>query len=306
MNKHALNTTLTLVLAASILAWAGNAAAGSGGPDPDGLKLASAAAAISDLDGGDPLFAKNAGRQRPIASITKLMTAMVVLDSDRPLDDWVTIVRRKKDPPNNGYSRIRIGSQLRRGDLVRIMLMSSENLAAYVLASDYPGGRDAFVAAMNDKARALGMNDSHFVGPSGLSPKNHSTAADLLKMVRAAYGYDAIREYTTTAYYRARFRKPHYTLAYGNTNPLVHSGRWKVELSKTGYLNEAGRCLIMVTRVGGRSLAVVLLDSFGTRTPLGDAGRIKRWMKTGKSGPVAGAARRYERRETEEWASASD
>lgn len=266
--------------------------------DPSNLQLASVAAAVGPLDGEAATYAKNAGEIKPIASITKLMTAMVVLDSGRPLDEWVTIVERDEKAPNNAYSRIRIGSQLRRGDLIRIALMSSENRAAYVLSRDYPGGRDAFIAAMNAKAESLGMTDTRFVGSSGLSPGNRSTAADLLKMVRAAYGYEKIREYTTTSYFRAHFRKPRYSLSYGNTNPLVKGNRWNVAVSKTGYLREAGRCLVMVTEIDGEEMAVVLLDSFGTRTPLGDAGRIKRWMTTGNGGSVAGAALEYEQRRT--------
>lgn len=267
--------------------------------DPAKLQLASVAAAVGPLDSDEATYAKNAGEILPIASITKLMTAMVVLDSGQPLNDWVTIVERDEKAPNNAYSRIRIGSQLRRGDLVRIALMSSENRAAYVLSRDYPGGRDAFIEAMNAKAESLGMTNTRFVGSSGLSPGNRSTAADLLKMVRAAYGYEKIREYTTTSYFRARFRKPRYSLSYGNTNPLVKGNRWDVTVSKTGYLREAGRCLVMVTRIDGEDMAVVLLDSFGTRTPLGDAGRIKRWMTTGAGGRVAGAALKYEQRRTE-------
>ncbi|MBA1145658.1 D-alanyl-D-alanine endopeptidase [Ectothiorhodospiraceae bacterium WFHF3C12] len=294
----ALRLPLILVLT---LSWA---AAGFASPDDDtprpaNLRLASVAAAVGPLGADSVTYAKHAGEVLSIASITKLMTAMVVLDSGRPLDEWVTVVERDEKAPNNAYSRIRIGSQLKRGDLIRIALMSSENRAAYVLSRDYPGGREAFVDAMNAKARSLGMNDTRFVDSSGLSPENRSTASDLLKMVRAAFGYERIREYSTTAYFRARFRKPRYSLSYGNTNPLVKGSRWDVNLSKTGYLREAGRCLVMVTRIDGEDMAMVLLDSFGTRTPLGDAGRVKRWMTTGDGGRVAGAALRYERKRTE-------
>lgn len=295
---RALRLPLILLMALS-WATAAGAAPDHAEPSPTDLQLASVAAAVGPLGADSVAYAKNAGQVLSIASITKVMTAMVVLDSDRPLDEWVTIVKRKGEAPNNAYSRIRIGSQLKRGDLVRIALMSSENRAAYVLSRDYPGGRDAFVAAMNAKARSLDMDNTRFVDSSGLSPENRSTASDLLKMVRAAHGYGKIREYTTTAYFRARFRKPRYSLSYGNTNPLVKGNRWAVDLSKTGYLSEAGRCLVMVTRIDGEDTALVLLDSFGTRTPLGDAGRIKRWMTTGQGGRVAGAALRYERKRTE-------
>lgn len=273
--------------------------------DAANIRLASVNAVVAELGADTPLLAKNPNRVVPIASVTKLMTAMVVLDSGEPLDEWLTVVEREHEAPNNAYSRIRIGSELKRGDLVRIALMSSENLATHVLASHHPGGRDAFVEAMNAKAQALGMTQTRFVGPSGLSPNNRSTAADLLKMVNAAYGYEQIREYTTTSYYVARFREPRYSLEYGNTNALVASGRWDVTLSKTGYLNEAGRCLVMVTNIDGHAVAMVLLDSFGTRTPLGDAGRIKRWITTGTGGSIARAALEYERRRNAEYEQAS-
>lgn len=269
--------------------------------DPGDLRLASVHAAVAPLNASGVLYSKYADRVVPIASVTKLMMAMVVLDGDQPLDEWVTIVRRRHEAPNNAYSRIRIGSELRRRDLLRIALMSSENRAAYVLAEAYPNGLDGFVKAMNDKARALGMTRTHFVDPTGLSPRSRSTASDLLKMVRAAYRYPKIREYTTTGYYTAHFRSPHYALRYGNTDPLVHSGRWHVLLSKTGFLNEAGRCLVVVARIDDRPMAMVFLDAFGSRTPLGDVGRVRRWIMTGRSGSVAGAARRYERRKAAQY-----
>jgi len=267
-------------------------------PDPGQLQVASVHAVVAPLNPGTPVFAKFADRAAPIASITKVMTAMVVLDSGLPLDEWLPIVEREDDPPKNAFSRIRLGSEARRGDLLRITLMSSENLAAYVLARHHPGGSDAFIAAMNEKARALGMEQTRFVDPSGLWPENRASATDLLKMVRAAYGYPEIREMSTGSNQRVHFRNPSYSLDFGNTNALVHSSRWNVGLSKTGYLTEAGRCLVMVAEVGGEPTVMVLLDSFGTRTPLGDAGRIRRWLETGSSGAVAGAALDYERSRT--------
>ena len=264
-------------------------------PDAENLNLASVNGAVADLESGKLLYAKNAHHVVPIASVTKLMSAMVVLDGGQPLNEWVTIIKREHEPPNNGYSRMRIGSELKRGDLLRLMLMSSENLAASVLARTYLGGEDAFVAAMNAKARALGMTQTHFVGPSGLSPYNRSTAADLVKMVRAATRYAKIHEYTTTGSYLAEFRNPHYTLGYGNTDALVRRGEWQVLVSKTGYLNEAGRCLVLATRIDGHNRIMVFLDSLGSLSPIGDAGRVRDWLTTGNSGRVAGAARRYER-----------
>jgi len=264
-------------------------------PNAANLQLASVHAAVAPLQSSVPLYEKFADNPAPIASVTKLMTAMVVLDSGAPMDEWLQIVQRSDDPPKNAFSRMRIGSEARRSDLLRITLMSSENLASYVLAQNHPGGLDAFIAAMNAKAHALGMTQTRFVDPSGLWPENIASASDLVKMVEAAYAYPEIREMSTGSQHRVHFRGPRYSLDYGNTNALVHSSRWDVHLSKTGYLNEAGRCLVMVADVGGDPLVMVLLDSLGTRTPLGDAGRIRRWLETGNGGAVAGAALDYER-----------
>lgn len=262
----------------------------------DGIELASVHAAIGDLTDGRVLYTKRDDISVPIASVTKLMTAMVVLDSGQSLEEWIPIVARNDTHGKNGYSRLRIGSEATRGQLVRLALMSSENLASYVLAHHHPGGVDAFVGAMNAKAETLGMTRTRFEEPSGLSLGNRSSASDLLEMVRAAYDYETIRAYSGNYQYTARFRNPRYTLGYANTNPLTASSRWDVVLSKTGYLDEAGRCLVMVAEIEGVPVAMVLLNSFGTRTPLGDAARVRRWIQTGSSGGVAGAARDYERR----------
>jgi serine-type D-Ala-D-Ala endopeptidase (penicillin-binding protein 7) len=268
-------------------------------PSPDNLQLASVNAVVVDLSSGATLYRKHADIPVPIASVTKLMTAMVVLDSGERLDEWLTIVDWDHDLNKNAYSRLRIGSEARRSELLRIALMSSENLATNVLARHHPGGFAGFVAAMNDKATALGMTDTTFVDPAGLSPDNRASADDIGRMVRAAHGYDDIRKLSTGYQHTARFQKPRYALGYGNTNPLVASSRWSLELTKTGYLREAGRCLVMVTEVGERPIAMVLLNSFGTRTPLGDAGRVRRWLTSGQSGGVAGPALEYERRTTQ-------
>ena len=267
-------------------------------PDLAQLRLASAAAAVGRPGADAPLFEKHANEVVPIASITKLMTAMVVLDSGADLDEWLEILERDTPAPANAYSRIRIGSEARRRDLLHIALMSSENLAAHVLARHYPGGKDAFITAMNDKARALGMQQTRFVDATGLASDNVSTAADLLKMVLAAHEYEAIRQFSSAGRHDVWFRKPRYSLAYGNTNSLVHAQSWGVALSKTGYLSAAGRCLVMVAQVEGEPVAMVLLDSLGTRTPLGDAGRVRRWMTTGEGGNVAPAALAYEQERT--------
>lgn len=261
-------------------------------------ELASVHAIIADFDTGETLFAKQADAVVPIASLTKLMMAMVVIDAEQPLGEWLKIVPHDTPIEKNAYSRLRIGSEATRGDLLRIALMSSENLACHVLAANYPGGTAAFVAAMNAKAAELGMSETQFVDSSGLSPSNRSTAGDLVKMATAAAQYPLIRALSTTADHTVRFRSPAYTLGYVNTNVLARGDGWDILLSKTGFLTEAGRCLIMIATVGGRAVTMVLLDSFGTRSPVGDANRVKRWIETGNSGTVAGAARDYERART--------
>ncbi len=262
--------------------------------DPARLQLASVSAAVATLDSGELVYGKRADWVMPIASITKLMTALVVLESGAPLDEWLRVEERHFPAAANAFSRIRPGSEARRGDLLRIALMSSENYAAYLLARHHPEGYDAFIEAMNRKALALGMMQTRFVDSSGLSHENVASAEDLVKLARAAYALPTLRKYSTGGRYSVHFRQPGYTLYYGNTNPLVHSSRWQVDLTKTGYLTEAGRCLLMVTEIDGEPVAMALLNSFGTRTPLGDAGRIRRWLQTGHGGTVAKAAQRYE------------
>ncbi|PXX93364.1 D-alanyl-D-alanine endopeptidase [Marinobacter vulgaris] len=267
------------------------------------LRLASVNAAVAYADTDELVYGKNADRPVPIASITKLMTALVVMDSGEPLREWLEFRERHIPAPANAYTRIRVGSELRRGDVLRIALMSSENFAAYTLAGHHPGGYDAFVEAMNAKARQLGMMNTRFVDPTGLSVNNRSTAADLVRLVRAASKHPQIREYSTTRYFSGHFRQPRYRLAFGNTNALVHRDSWGVGVSKTGYLSAAGRCLVMLSEMDGRPVVTVLLDSLGTRSPMGDAGRIKRWLTTGAGGSVAGAARAYEQKKNAAYAS---
>ncbi|WP_041523856.1 D-alanyl-D-alanine endopeptidase [Gilvimarinus agarilyticus] len=263
-------------------------------PSPDKLELASVSAYVAPLKASKPSYSKRADWVMPIASVTKVMTALVVLDSGAPLSQRLSVEKRHIPAAANAYSRIRPGSKATRGDLLAISLMSSENYAAYLLARHHPDGYDAFIAAMNAKAKALGMNHTHFVDPSGLSENNVSTAADLSKMLKAAFAYPKVREATTAAKHDVWFTHPGYSLYYANTNPLVRSSRWDVLLSKTGYLTSAGRCLVMVVNVAGEPTAMVMLDSFGKRTPLGDAGRIRRWLSTGDGGSVAASASRYE------------
>ncbi|MCK5648389.1 MAG: serine hydrolase, partial [Gammaproteobacteria bacterium] len=216
-------------------------------------------------------------------------------DAKLSLKEKIRFAKEDKTSINNYYSRVRIGSQLSRGDVLRIALMSSENLAASALGRTYPGGSSAFVKAMNKKAKALGMKQTHFVNSTGLSEKNVSTASDLAKMVAAATKYPLIKKYSTTKVYTARFKKPRYNLAYTNTNVLVRAGHQDVKLSKTGYLDEAGRCLVMLRKIDNKDVIMVFLDSFGKRSPIGDANRIKKWLQTGNQGKVAKAASNYER-----------
>lgn len=268
-------------------------------PEPAPLQLASVSALVAPLGEEAPLYAKRTDWVLPIASITKTMTAMVVLDSEAPLDEWLTVEKRHFPAAANTFTRLRLKSRATRLDLLHLALMSSENHAAYLLARHHPGGYDAFIEAMNAKSRALGMTRTRFVDSSGLSEDNVSTAADLLKMVNAAHGYEIIRAISRQTRHSVRFRNPDYTLRYGNTNLLVRRSRWDVRFSKTGYLDAAGRCLVMVAEIAGKPIAMVLLDSFGKRSPLGDAGRIRRWLEIGNGGTVAQAALRYEREKSQ-------
>jgi D-alanyl-D-alanine endopeptidase (penicillin-binding protein 7) len=273
------------------LAFAGAAAqAQPRAPDPTRLQLASSKAVVFDAQTGRVLYSKNANSTAPIASITKLMTAMVVLDGKLPMDEMLTISKDDVDHLKGTYSRLRIGTRQSRKEMLRLALMSSENRAASALGRHYPGGRTAFVAAMNRKAAALKMSHTHFSDTTGLSSRNQSSAGDLVVMAQTASQYSLIREFTTTAQRTVSFPQPRYSLDFVNTNRLVRGGSWDIQLSKTGFTNEAGRCLVMKTRVGNRPLVFVLLDSQGKLTPLGDANRIKRWLETGSSGPAPRAA----------------
>jgi serine-type D-Ala-D-Ala endopeptidase (penicillin-binding protein 7) len=258
------------------------------------LNLASVSASVVDLKKGTILYQKNANIVMPIASITKLMTAMVILDSKQSLKERILFTKADRKSINNYFSRIRVASTLSRADSIRIALMSSENLAASALGNNYPGGMVAMVKAMNAKAKSLGMKNSHFVDSSGLSEKNVSTASDLAKVVAAAYKYSLIKKYSTTKVYTARFKKPRYINGYTNTNALIRAGNKSVKLSKTGYLDEAGRCMVMIKQINNKDTIIVMLDSFGKRSPLGDAKRISKWITSGKTGKVAKSASRYE------------
>lgn len=242
------------------------------------LALKSSKALVIPLDGGEPIFAKDTLAVAPIASITKVMTAMVVLDAELSLDELVKITREDMDGIKGTTSRLRVGSELTRADLLRLALMSSENRAAAALSRAYPGGRPAFIDAMNRKAAELGMWHTEFVDGTGLSSGNVSTAEDLARMVKAAYGYPEIREFTTEGTYTVRLSNGQ-SLQYGNSNQLVKSAQWEIGLSKTGYISEAGRCLVMQAVIAATPVIIVLLDSWGRLTRIGDANRIKKWME---------------------------
>jgi D-alanyl-D-alanine endopeptidase (penicillin-binding protein 7) len=255
---------------------------GSRAPKPaerhDEVYLRSAVALVQDANTGETLIAKNQAAVLPIASITKLMTAMVILDSGVNLEQRVAISGDDYDYVKGTRSRLRPGTVLTRDELLLLALMSSENRAAASLGRTYPGGIDVFVAAMNAKAQALGMADSRFVDPTGLSSNNVSSARDLARMVAAAHGYPLIRKYSTTESATVQaFGRP---LAYRNTNGLVRSAHWEIGLSKTGYISEAGRCLVMRVRMASREVIVVLLDSWGRLSRVGDANRIKKWLES--------------------------
>lgn len=287
---------LSLGLLIGSLCWGASAASAVAVErDVNALRLASVSALVARVGAEEPEFVKRGDWVMPIASITKLMTALVVVESNAALDAWLPVVERDFAASANAYSRIRLESEATRRDLLHVALMSSENRAAYLLARHHPEGYAAFIAAMNAKAEELGMVDTQFVDSSGLSDANVSTARDLLKLVNAAFEYPLIRELSTSPGGRVQFRQPRYSLQFGNTNRMVHSESWGVELSKTGYLRAAGRCLVMVAELAGEPRVVILLDSLGTRTPLGDTARVRRWLETGVGGAVNGAALAYER-----------
>jgi D-alanyl-D-alanine endopeptidase (penicillin-binding protein 7) len=241
------------------------------------LKVQSHIALIFDEQTQLPLYNKNSEAVVPIASITKLMTAMVMLDANLPMDEAVSV---EGDDPNTikrSRSRLNIGMTLTRSEMLKLALMASENRAALALARSYPGGTAAFVAAMNAKARVLSMENTRFFDPTGLDSDNVSTAQDLVKMVAAAGQYELIHQYTTSTSHSVEGSKGR-TMRFRNTNPLVRNASWDIGLSKTGYISEAGRCLVMQATINLRPVIIVLLDSWGKRTRVGDANRIKRWM----------------------------
>ena len=259
--------------------------------DKDGdPNLMSTAALVLDAKTGETLFAKNADAVHPIASITKLMTAMVVLDAKLPLDEAVQISTEDLDTLKGTKSRLPVGAHFRRDDLIRIALVASDNRAAAALGRAYPGGISAFVDAMNAKATVLGLQATRFVDSSGLAPGNVSSPADLGRMVAQASNYDIIREYSTTPALDVTLPDSGRKVAYVNTNALVRAGNWDIGVSKTGYISESGKCLVMQAMIANTPIVIVLLDSWGRLTRIGDANRIKRWLEKNPA-RLAGALR---------------
>ena len=248
--------------------------------DTQRLLVQSSAAIVQDQATGAILFEKNAGAVVPIASISKLMTAMVSLDATPNLEEPLSIGDEDVDTLKGTHSRLKVGTRLSREEMLRLALMSSENRAASALSRFYPGGRPAFVAAMNRKAQALGLSDTHFEDPTGLTSANVSSARDLVKMVAAAHQYPLIREFTTTAEYEVMLGNRPQT--FRNTNPLVRArdNDWEIGLSKTGFISEAGKCLVMQAWLNNKPTIIVLLDTWGKLTRIGDANRIKRWIES--------------------------
>jgi D-alanyl-D-alanine endopeptidase (penicillin-binding protein 7) len=242
----------------------------------DSLDLKSSVALVLDSDTNEVLFSKNSQAVLPIASLTKLMTAVVVTEAKLPLNEPITVTQDDIDTEKFSSSRLKVGTTLSREEMLHLALMSSENRAAHALGRSYPGGLEAFVAAMNNKALELGMRDTHYVEPTGLSSRNQSSARDLATLVQAAQEHAIIREFSTS---------PEYQVEVGNrptqfrtTNALVRSPAWDIILQKTGYITEAGRCLVMQAKMAGRRLTMVFLDSAGKYSRIGDAERVRRWV----------------------------
>jgi D-alanyl-D-alanine endopeptidase (penicillin-binding protein 7) len=276
---HRLFVTLTLAFGAMLAATAPAGAA-------ETLSLKSNAALVVDQDTGESLFAKNADVVMPIASLTKLMTALVVTDARLPMDEMLEISNDDVDREKHTTSRLPVGTRLSRGEMMLLALMASENRAAMALSRGYPGGRKAFLSQMNEKARSLGMSKTYFADSAGLSSLTVSTARDLLRLVAAADAQEQIRKDTVQPEATMRIRKQ--TLTFVNTNRMVRNNRdWDIELQKTGFTNEAGRCLVMRATTLNRNITMVFLNSFGTLTRFADAGRVRKHLeRQGKAKPA--------------------
>ena len=250
--------------------------------------LGSSSALVLDPATGQTLYSKNADHVAPIASITKLMTAMVVLDAKLPMEEPIEITTEDVDVVKGTGSRLPFGAHFRRDDLLRLALMASDNRAASALGRNYPGGMPACVDAMNAKAKSLGLTQTHYVDSSGLSPGNVSSPQDLAKLVTAASRYELIKEYTTTRAVNVTLPDSKRKMTFVNTNGLVRASDWQIGLSKTGYIAEAGKCLVMQAMIANQPVVIVLLDSWGRLTRIGDANRIRRWLEKNPGKLVSG------------------
>ena len=241
--------------------------------------LRSASAMVINAD-GDVIYGKDIDTVRPIASLTKLMTAMVILDSGLDLNEKITVTKADRDLVQLTGSRLEYGATLPRREMILLAIMSSENRAAAALGRTWPQGLSSFVTAMNKKADQLGMTNTRFADPAGLHTENQSTARDLIKMLTSAQNYPLIKQASTTTRMEVRPYSKRGPLIYGNTNRLLKNASWNIALSKTGYINEAGRCLVMQANIEGETVSIVLLNSFGKLTPFGDSNRLRQWMLT--------------------------
>ncbi len=274
---------IALLLGTALIA---NAAGKAATTSRTGLEIRSAAALVVDGNNGEVIFERKAGLVAPIASITKLMTALVVIDGQQPLDEVIRISPDDVWKGKGAHSRLPVGAKLTRGDLLRLALMASENRAAQVLSRNYPGGKTAFVKTMNAKARALGMTQTRFADASGLSNLNVSSARDLAKLVIAVARDSRIREFSTLRSHDVVVGRSR--LTYRNTNLLVGKPDWDILVQKTGYTNDAGQCLVMEAKIDDRDVVIVLLNSFGSLTRTADARRIRKWMAAQRDPAVAG------------------
>ena len=277
---------LLRMLAGSMLTFFALHAGASTIHDP---KLKSSSVLIIDQSDSSVLYSRHSDVAMPIASITKLMTALVVLDAKQSLDEPIEITEADRNLPKASFSRLTVGTVLSRGDLMHLALMASENRAAHALGGNYPGGMTAMVAAMNAKAAALGMTHSHFVDPTGLSSENVASPEDLTKLVIAASHNSTIREYSTDSRYAVKVHR--HMVEFRNTDNLVANPTWNIIVQKTGYISEAGKCLVMAAVIEGRSVVIVLLDSLGKYTRVADAKRIKTWMEAGTNRRLASSMR---------------
>lgn len=263
-------------------------------------EVAANSALVVDLKTNEILYSSNPDAVRPIASVTKLMTAMVTLDAKLPMDEKLTINIKDTKEMRGVYSRVRIGSEISRKEMLLLTLMSSENRAAASLAHHYPGGHKAFIKAMNAKAKALGMKNSRFVEPTGLSAKNVSSARDLVVLLKASQGYPMLGQLSSTEKKTVTFGKPKYSLDFRNTNRLVYKDNWDIHLTKTGFTNAAGHCLVMRTEMAKRKVAFVVLDAKGKYTHMADANRLRNWLETGKVTPIPADAKQYKKQRSQQ------